>query len=84
MEILKIKEVQNLIDLVINPAVRFIFAAAALYFIYGVFTFIRRADDSSARIEGANHILWSTIGLFIMISVWGIIQILQNTIIGMK
>jgi small-conductance mechanosensitive channel len=80
MEILKIKEVQNLFDLVINPAVRLIFAAASLYFIYGVFTFIRRADDSSARVEGANHILWSTIGLFIMISVWGIIALLQNTI----
>ncbi|MEN9622248.1 MAG: hypothetical protein RLZZ67_682 [Candidatus Parcubacteria bacterium] len=80
MEILKYKEVQNLFDLVINPAVRLIFAAAALYFVYGVFTFIRRADDSSARVEGANHILWSTIGLFIMISVWGIIAVLQNTI----
>ncbi len=83
MNILEIKEVKNLVEFVINPAVRLLFALAALYFMYGVFTFIRKADDSSAREEGANHILWSTIGIFIMASVWGIIAVLQSTI-GIK
>lgn len=80
MEILKIKEVQDLLNLVVNPVVTLLFALAALYFVYGVFTFIRRSSDSSALEEGRNHILWSTIGLFIMISVWGIIAVLKKTL----
>ncbi|HEY0908550.1 MAG TPA: hypothetical protein VGE35_04380 [Candidatus Paceibacterota bacterium] len=79
MKILEIKEVDKFVDVVVNPVVQLLFAAAALYFIYGIFTFIRKADDSSAREEGANHILWSTVGLFIMSSVWGILAILQST-----
>ena len=41
---------------------------------------IYKSADSDARTEGVNHILWSTVGLFIMISVWGIIAVLERTI----
>jgi hypothetical protein len=80
MDIMSIPKVAAFFRLVVNPAVDFLFAAAALYFVYGVWEYIRRSDDSAGRIEGGNHILWSTIGLFIMISVWGIIAILQKTV----
>lgn len=73
-------EVAKIFRVVIDPLVQLLFAAAVFYFIYGVFKYIKDADDSSSRVDGANHVLWSTIGLFIMISVWGIIKILQNTI----
>ena len=80
MDLLAIDEVKKLFEVVIDPLVRLLFAAAIVYFTYGVFTYIRRSADSDGRIEGANHILWSTIGIFIMISVWGIISILENTV----
>lgn len=73
-------EVANIFRYVIDPLVKLLFAAAVFYFIYGVFKYIKDADDSSSRVDGANHVLWSTIGLFIMISVWGIIRMLQSTI----
>jgi hypothetical protein len=72
--------VLKLFALVINPIVQLLFAAAVLYFLWGVFKYIRAADDPSARIEGGRHILYSVIGLFIMISVWGIIAVIQRTI----
>jgi hypothetical protein len=74
--------VQRLFELVINPVITLLFAAAVLYFVYGVFKFIKdKASGESADIaQGANHVLWSTIGLFIMISVWGIIALLRSTI----
>ncbi|HEY9480954.1 MAG TPA: hypothetical protein VIR98_01825 [Candidatus Paceibacterota bacterium] len=80
MDILKIPQVQKFFEVVLDPALQILFAAAILYFIYGVFTFIRKSDDSAERITGANHILWSTVGLFIMISVWGIIAVIKKTI----
>jgi hypothetical protein len=82
MNIFEVKEVKNLFTLVIDPVVQFLFAAAAFYFVYGVFKFIQnKAAGESADIkEGANHVLWGTVGLFIMISVWGIIAVLKRTV----
>lgn len=77
-----IKAVSNFFDLVVDPAVTVLFALAILYFVYGVFSFIQSKSqgDSVDFKEGANHVLWSTVGLFIMISVWGIIAILKKTV----
>ena len=81
--LLALPVVQKLFTLVINPVIDFIFALAILYFVYGVFKFIQdKANGESADIQqGANHILWSTVGLFIMISVWGIIAVLKKTLV---
>ncbi len=85
MNALELEPVKKLFTLVVDPLVRLLFAAAILYFVYGVFKFIKdKASGESADIAtGANHVLWSTIGIFIMISVWGIIAVLRNTI-GVK
>lgn len=80
MDALAIPQVQKLFDLVIDPLVGLLFAAAAFYFLWGVFKMIWRSDDSDGRTEGVNHILWGTVGLFIMISVWGIIMFLERVI----
>jgi hypothetical protein len=77
---LELEPVKKLFTLVVNPIVRLLFAAAVFYFIYGVWNYIRKSDDPSERVQGGNHILYSTIGLFIMISVWGIIAIIQKTV----
>ena len=80
MNVLNLPIVQKLFVLVIDPAVRLFFAAAVAYFVFGVFKYIRKADDSDARVDGANHILWGTVGMVIMFSVWGIIAVLKSTI----
>jgi hypothetical protein len=82
MSALDIPIVQTFFTSVVDPAIRLLFALAIVYFVYGVYGYVRDSSDSAARIDGANHILYSTIGLFIMISVWGIINLLQNTIGG--
>jgi len=77
---LQLSVVQKFFTIVVNPAIQVLFAAAVVYFVWGVFTYIRRSGDSDARVDGANHILWSTVGLFIMISVWGIIAIIKTSL----
>lgn len=81
--ILENTQVQNLFKLVITPLEQLIFAAAILYFIWGVFKYIQHADDPSERIAGGKHIVYSVIGIFIMISVWGIIALIRSTL-GIK
>jgi small-conductance mechanosensitive channel len=82
MNALQLPIVQKFFAAVVDPAVKLLFAAAILYFVYGVFTYVRQSSDSASRTDGANHILYSTIGLFIMISVWGIIGLLQGLVSG--
>lgn len=56
-----------------------IFALAFLFFLWGVFKFIS-ATDSKTKQESQKVIWWGIIGLFVMVSVWGIIKILGDTL----
>ena len=68
--------IQNIVD----PAIYFIFALALLYFIYGMVLFIKGADDEEARTTGRRHMLWSVVGLAIMVSVYAILAIITGTV----
>ncbi|MDP1625194.1 MAG: hypothetical protein Q8L64_05520 [bacterium] len=72
--------VRSFFAAVVNPLVQLMFAAAIVYFIYGVYVYFIKGDGDADRTQGKNHILWSTVGLFIMISVWGIIAVLERTL----
>jgi len=70
----------TLAEEILNPIVGLLFAGALAYFIYGVIVYIADADDKDARTEGKKHMLYSVIGLVIMAGVWGIIDLIANTI----
>jgi len=64
---------------IFNPLIRLLVALAVVYFLWGVVKFIINIDDESARTEGKRHMVWGIIGIFIMISVWGIINVIETT-----
>lgn len=64
----------------INPAIEFAFIIATVIFLWGVFQFIMGAADKDKRQEGKDHILWGIVGFLIMFGVYGIINILSNTL----
>lgn len=55
-----------------------IFTLAFVVFLWGVFKFIR-ASEQKDKDEGKQFIYMGLIGLFVMVSVWGIIRILGST-----
>lgn len=65
---------------IVNPMIQVIFAVALVIFIYGIFEFVRGADNPEVRNKGQQHIIYGLIGLFIMISVFTIEGILLNTL----
>lgn len=65
---------------IVLPLVALIFALAVLLFIWGLFGFFMSGDDSAKRIEGRNHILWGTVGIAIMVSVYGIIRFVASSV----
>lgn len=64
---------------IIVAIIPLIFAAAIVVFLWGVFKFMS-ASDVKGKQEGQRVIWWGILGLFVMVSVWGIIKILSTTL----
>lgn len=58
--------------------VPFLFAIALLAFLYGVFNYVRNADNEGKRSESLRLIAWSLIGLFFMTSAWAFAAMFAN------
>jgi uncharacterized membrane protein YidH (DUF202 family) len=67
-------------ELILNPVIVGMFALAVLLFIYGVFKYVKNSDSDEERATGRRHMVWGVVGMFIMISVFGIIQVILNTV----
>ncbi|HWC58039.1 MAG TPA: pilin [Candidatus Paceibacterota bacterium] len=65
--------------IIVAAIIPLIFAAALVFFLWGVFRFIA-TSDSTKKEEGKKFIIAGLIGLFVMTSLWGIIKILGTTL----
>lgn len=70
-----------IIELINGVAVPVVFALAFIVFIWGVFQyFVQGGQDEEKRDAGKNLMLYGLIGFFIMVSVWGLVNILVGTV----
>ncbi len=70
-----------IINIINNVIVPVLFAVAFIVFLWGAFqTFILGAQSDDVKQKGKNHMLWGLIGFFVMVSVWGLVNILTGTI----
>ena len=74
--------INTVVSSVINPLIYLMFAVALLFFVWGVVDMIRQADNESARSKGKLHIIWGLIGLAIMFSVFGLVNIIKDVVCG--
>ncbi len=56
-----------------------IFAVAFLAFIWGAYTYFISPENSGKREEGRKFVLSAVIGFFVMIAIWGIVNVVVNT-----
>jgi hypothetical protein len=80
-QVRNIFEAANLITVIINNVlVPLVFAVAFLVFIWGVFTyFILSGGNQEKREEGQKLMMYGIVGFFVMVAVWGLVNILVNT-----
>jgi hypothetical protein len=64
---------------IIDPLLLVIFAAGFFMFIWGLFQFMLNTNGGEDNSEGKRHMIYGTIGMFIMVSVYGIISLLAST-----
>jgi hypothetical protein len=63
----------------INQVIPAIISLTVFFFLFGLFKLVRAGDDSDARNEAKGYVLWGIIALFIMVSVWGLVNILVSS-----
>lgn len=56
----------------------FMAAVAFLVFILGVGRFIKAAGNEKEIKDSKNLLIWGIVGLFVMVTIWGIIAFLQG------
>lgn len=72
---------QQIITLINVVAIPVLFAVAFIVFLYGIFkAYIYSRGDAAEVSEGHRLILWGLIGFAVMISLWGIVNVLVNTL----
>ena len=70
-----------IIDTINNVIVPVLFAVAFIVFLWGAFTtFILGAGSEEAKDKGKSLMLYSLIGFFVMVSIWGLVNILVGSI----
>lgn len=65
---------------ILYPFIALLSAVAFLVFLWGCAQYIFNAANENSREEGLKHITWGIIGLVIMMTAWGIMQIATGTL----
>lgn len=68
------------IENILNIIIPFLVGLAVFLIIYGLLRYVLYAADEEKRKEGKDFILWGIFGVFLMLSVWGLVNILVNSL----
>jgi hypothetical protein len=66
----------------IGFVVPFLFALATVGFIWGVIQMFMNPDSEEKRKTGKQFMVWGLVGLFVMLSVWALVNVLSSTFFG--
>ena len=71
---------KRFVDAIVDPLVVAIFALAFLLFMWGLVQFVLAISQGEPGDSGKQHMLWGVVGLVIMFSVAGIINVITSSI----
>ena len=64
----------------VNALIPLVIAIAVLYFFWGLVTYLRAAGDPKMQDQGKSHMIWGIIAIAVMVSIFGLVNWLQNTL----
>lgn len=70
------------IQSLIAGAVPIIISLGVILFFWGLVKYVRSAENPAAREEGRQLIVYGIIAIFVMVSMWGLVNVLVETVIG--
>ena len=75
-----VKLMTSVNKVIINPLIYFIFALALAYFLYALLRYLLSPDNEEIRTSSKSHMLWGVFGMFIMLAVFGILNLTLGTL----
>ena len=69
----------GVISNLLNIIIPILMILATVVFLWGVITYITAGGDEEKAATGRAYIIWGVIGLFAMITIWGLVLALVNT-----
>lgn len=77
------KSFADVVELIVSyiqmGVIPIIFGIAVVTFFYALVNYIQRSGDEKERTKAVQLMVWSIVGLFIMLSVWGLVQIITRS-----
>ncbi len=68
---------------ILSPLYGLVVGVAVVYFLYGAVMFIVELRNPEKKNNGKQHLLWGLVGLFIILSVGGLLKFLNELFNGM-
>lgn len=72
--------ITDTLTLIIRPLGTLLLAAAVVVFFWGVVKYMSSLGDEKKRADGKYMMAWGIVALFVMVSVWGLVAIITNTL----
>lgn len=72
--------VQKLVVNILDPITGLLGSLAIAYFLFGVLQYIMNSDNEDGIARAKKYMMWGLIGLFIMVSAWGIINLIEGSL----
>ncbi len=69
----------NVVSGIINALIPMVLALAVLFFFWGLAMYMFDAGNSEKKQEGINMMIMGVLAIFTMVSMWGIVRVLQQT-----
>ena len=69
----------SVINTAINALIPILISLAIVLFFWGVIRYIVNLGDEGKRQEAIQLMIWGVIAIFVMVSIWGLIRLLQGT-----
>ena len=80
-----VKDLITSVEGLINPLITLAVGLALVAFLWGLAKFIFRLGGDEKAVEDGKRIMkWGLIALFVMVSVWGIIELIQQDLLGLN
>lgn len=65
-----------------NYVIPFLIGVAFVVIIWGIFRYVRSAGDAEQVVKGRMYIIYGVLALFMMLSFWGFVMIISNSLFG--
>ncbi|MFA6254082.1 MAG: hypothetical protein WC640_02370 [Candidatus Paceibacterota bacterium] len=74
------KLLDNIKAFVVDPVILLLFGLALVIFLYGLVMFLWQGDTVKNSTEGRDKIIWGLVGMAVMASVYGFLEVISKTI----